>query len=309
MMCSSMGESMDTRTRFGIRFEDNGVIYAHCFNCKFKAFYKPGGHISSAMKSLLLTNGVPSTEIKRLVFEAYKEQTNITTDEEIDSSWYVPSWSPLSLPSGIDSIPSCLEKYPSNSDLLTVANYALDRGLDLNDLYWVDGEEHHIKNRFILPFHYRGSIVGYTGRYCGTTKGKRIPKYINFMPDNYVYNLDAQLSIKRKFVLLVEGVLDAYMIDGISPINNELNDNQIDIIDSLKKPVIVCPDRDKAGSKLVNIAKKKGWGVAFPDWEKKIKDPAQAAVKYGRVLTLQSIIETVEYDPLRIHLKWGFLSE
>ena len=50
-----------------------------------------------------------------------------------------------------------------------------------------------------------------------------------------------------------------------------------------------------------------GWNVAFPEWEKDIKDAADAAQRYGQLFTMKSILNSVETSNLKIQLmsrKW-----
>ena len=75
------------------------------------------------------------------------------------------------------------------------------------------------------------------------------------------------------------------------------------IIDSLNREIIVVPDRDKPGMTLVKHAMEYGWNVAFPEWDPKIKDTADAVKAYGQLFTMKSIIESVETSNLKIQLR------
>ena len=59
------------------------------------------------------------------------------------------------------------------------------------------------------------------------------------------------------------------------------------------------PDADSSGMKMVNKAVERGWGVAFPDWDN-CKDAADAAMKYGRLYTLRSILDSVVTNTTKI---------
>ena len=63
------------------------------------------------------------------------------------------------------------------------------------------------------------------------------------------------------------------------------------------------PDRDAPGEKLINQAIEFGWSVAFPDWDEKVEDVADAVLKYGRLFTIQSILKTTESNKFKIDLK------
>ena len=78
---------------------------------------------------------------------------------------------------------------------------------------------------------------------------------------------------------------------------------QRELIDNLNRKVIVVPDKDKAGSKLIEQAIEYRWSVAFPEWDKTVGDVADAVLKYGRLFTIQSILKTTESSKLKIDLK------
>ena len=80
-------------------------------------------------------------------------------------------------------------------------------------------------------------------------------------------------------------------------------DSPIIIVDKLNKDIIVVPDRDKAGSKLVERAIELGWHVSLPTWPDGINDIGDAVDKYGRLYTLHSIASEATDSALKIRLK------
>jgi len=117
-----------------------------------------------------------------------------------------------------------------------------------------------------------------------------------------VFNMDAQ-DWTRKFVIVTEGPFDAITISGVSILGSEINDIQKELINNLNRQVIVVPDRDAPGEKLINQAMEFSWSVAFPEWEDGVDDVADAVLKYGRLFTIQSILKTTESSKLKIDLK------
>ena len=114
--------------------------------------------------------------------------------------------------------------------------------------------------------------------------------------------MDAQ-HWNRKFVIVTEGPFDAITVSGVSILGSEINETQKDCINGLNRQVIVVPDRDASGQKLVDQAIEFGWSVAFPEWDKTVGDVAEAVLKYGRLFTIQSILKTTESSKLKIDLK------
>ena len=102
---------------------------------------------------------------------------------------------------------------------------------------------------------------------------------------------------------MTEGPFDAITISGVSILGSEINDIQQELINNLNRQVIVVPDRDAPGEKLVNQAIEFGWSVAFPEWDNKVEDVADAVLKYGRLFTIQSILKTTESNKFKIDLK------
>jgi len=117
-----------------------------------------------------------------------------------------------------------------------------------------------------------------------------------------VFNMDSQ-GWTRKFVLVTEGPFDAIAVSGVSILGSEVNETQRELIDGLGRQVIVVPDRDAPGQKLVDQATEFGWGVAFPEWENTVGDVADAVQKYGRLFVMESILKTTEMNKLKIDLK------
>lgn len=306
MMCHTKGESRDTRGRFGILVNGDGSIAVRCFNCKFSAKFVPGEQFSKHFEQFLREIGFTNYDIKKLNFELFKEKTNQEVSPEIKLKDNVlKRWVPMSLPEDSYPISTWAELGCNDKSFLSVVEYCYSRGIrNFNDIYWTPSKNAFYNKRFILPFRYKGNIVGYTGRFAGTPPEKSIPKYHNNMPDDYIYNLDNQSHWSRKYVILAEGVLDAYFTDGISASGNTINEEQIQIIKSLNKDIIVIPDNDKDGGELVKIALKEKWAIAFPNWGKDIKDAGAATEKYGRILTVQSIIKSAEFNPISAKLKW-----
>ena len=180
-------------------------------------------------------------------------------------------------------------------------NYLTGRGIgpDWYDFMYSSDKHWDVDKRLLIPFYWRGDIVGFTGRMF--EQSDKVKYYTDVQP-GYVFNMDAQ-DWTRKFVIVTEGPFDAITISGVSILGSEINDTQRELIDGLGRQVIVVPDRDAPGEKLINQAKEFGWSVAFPEWEDGVNDIAEAVQQYGRLFTIQSILKTTESNKLKIDLK------
>lgn len=307
MLCHTQGHGVDKRYRFGIQFNPASIAI-NCFNCGFSAAYTEGKDISKSFKFFLKEIQISEEFIKTIEFEIFKIKNNISDDnslaEKLQINNYYNKWVPADLPPNTHTLMKWLESDCQDPHFLKVVNYAINRNLfELNKFYWSTDTKKILNDRLIIPFYYKNKIVGYTARLCYDPKDKTTSKYYQMVPTDFVYNLDNQEDWNRKYVIVTEGVLDAYVVDGVSVLG-EVNQNKIDTINRLQKKVIVMPDRDKKGGDLVDAAISTGWAVSFPKWENGIKDAAQAAQKYGRLLTVHSIIQSAVYDSLDIRLKW-----
>ncbi len=311
MLCHTQGHGRDTRNRFGIQFNPQSIA-CNCFNCGFSAGYTEGGELSKSMKFFLRQIHCNEEFIKTIEFEIFKEKNKIKEVREgdvvIDTESKLKSlfqkWKSVELPKDSLRITEWLEYGLTDPQFLKVVNYAVNRHIyNLDDFYWSPERSHNLNQRLIIPYYYKRNIVGFTSRLCYDTEEKTIPKYYQQCPTDFVYNLDAQQGWSRKYALVNEGVLDAWCVDGISTLG-EIGQAKVDIINRLQKQVIVCPDRDKKGWDLVEVAIENNWSVAFPKWPQHIKDAAKASEIYGRLLTTHSIISTAVSGKEKIQLTW-----
>ncbi len=312
-LCHTQGHGRDTRHRFGIQFNQTSIAM-NCFNCSFSASYSEGEELSKSFKFFLSQLHIDDKFIKQLEFEIFKQKNQIQSirdgdvpgleDKDAKFRKLFQKWQPMDLPEDTASITTWLEYGLDDPNFLKVANYAIDRKLyDLDTFYWSPSTSHNLNQRLIIPYYYKDKIVGFTSRLCYDVADKSVPKYFQQCPQDFVYNLDHQQDWLRKYVLVTEGVLDAWCIDGVS-ILGEVGQSKVDIINRLQKEVIVCPDRDKKGGDLVDIAIENNWAVSFPKWDNDIKDAAAAAAKYGRLLTTHSVISSAVTGNDKIKLQW-----
>lgn len=288
--CAYRGESADTRGRGGVITGSDGSVSYHCFNCNLKVSYRPGWHLGYRFRKLLGWLGADDNTIRRLVIEAVRVKDLVDhTTVEPDSEPKV--FHPRSLPPDVDLV---------DNDPTALA-YCQQRAIDLTKypLLVSKRTEHNLNRRIIIPFTWNKQLIGYTSR---TWDPAVKPKYYSSYEADYVYNIDNQQP-NSQFVIVAEGPFDAISIDGIAVLSNECSEAQADIIDGLGREVIVVPDRDRAGTRLINNALEYSWTVSFPIWQETCKDINEAVVKYGKLFTLQAILAGRETTRLKIELK------
>ena len=290
--CHNNGNTVDKRGRGGLISEGETVSY-HCFNCGYKASWQPGRPVSHKLRKLLQWLNCSDDIITKLTFDVMRINDGVEVAERVLD---IPTFDTVPLPPNSVKIASITE---FNKFSITVLEYMAARNLNLDDTdyYWSDSLAY--RDRLIIPFYYEKRIVGWTAR---TITPDKKPKYLNEQQPGFVYGLDEQ-NFNKVFCIVVEGPIDAIHIDGCAIGGSEINDQQAMLINKLGKDIIVVPDRDKAGSKLVEQAIENGWGVSLPSWDIDINDVGDAVDKYGRLYTLYSIANAAETSPLKIRLR------
>jgi DNA primase len=141
-------------------------------------------------------------------------------------------------------------------------------------------------------------VVGHATRFLDD----RTPRYINDTQPGYVFGTDLQ-GRDWRYVLVVEGVFDALSIGGLAVLHADINDAQARLIRSLDREVVVVPDQDAAGMRLVDRAVELGWSVSMPEWPAEVKDANDAVIRWGRVATVITIMQARETSPIKIKLR------
>ena len=175
--------------------------------------------------------------------------------------------------------------------------YIEDRCLPEDYPYLTQDVEHSARVGFIIPFTHNNTIVGHATRYIDG----RIPKYIQDAQPGYVFGTDLQHP-DWKYAIVVEGVIDALCINGLAVLHNQINEAQSRLIRSLEKEIIVVPDQDEAGLKLIDSAVEYGYSVSVPDWPNDIKDVNDAVCRYGEITTLLMIMESRVSGNIKIEM-------
>ena len=298
--CIHNGETRDQKQRGGVIQEGNGISY-HCFNCGFKASWQPGRPFSHKMRKLLQWLGSPDDIVNKVALDVMRENEGVEVKQRLAK---LPTFDTVPLPETTRKLQEwadycAMEPGGVDKHLMKVFEYMKQRNLFLDDTdyYWTP--ELGYRDRLIIPFFYEGRIVGWTGR---SVLPDKKPKYLTEVQPGFVYGLDEQ-RYNKVFCIVVEGQIDAIHIEGCALGGSEISDQQAMLLGKLQKDIIVVPDRDKAGSKLVERAIELGYSVSMPDWKQGITDVGDAVNEYGRLYALHSIASSAEESPLKIRLR------
>jgi len=240
---------------------------------------------------LLSWLGVPETDINWLNLESlrHKNLADLANDRSMHRIANI-KFNEVSLPKTARLLEDTDTQYN---------DYLKQRGLDRNDYAFMitPNDKGRNVNRIIVPYTNKNKIVGFTSRYTDN----KIPKYINEQQKGYVFGLDLQKD-NWKYLIVAEGIFDAISVNGCAVMHNSISDIQAQQIKQQYKEVIVVPDQDKPGLRLINDAIKHGFNVSIPDWGNETKDINDAVIKYGKVKTLIDIIKSKNASSIKIKL-------
>jgi hypothetical protein len=291
----------DKRQRGGLIFNAGDAVSYHCFNCGFKASWQPGRHISQKMNQFMRNLNIPDTTISQLRLEALRlDESNNTEVRSI-----IPTFDNRALPMdaiSFEELTTFLKlpdgDYAVPTKFTEAFAYLVERKIDpwSYPFYWTN--KVGFNNRIIIPFLYKGEIVGWTARAINDAT----PKYLSEQQPGYVFNLDAQQD-NREIIICCEGPFDALSINGCALLGAEIKDSQNWLLKQLGKEIVLVPDRDHEGPRTVEQAIEYGWSVSMPEWPEGVKDVNDAVLKIGRLATLYLIVSAKESNSLKIQLR------
>ena len=291
--CQHNGSSLDKRGRGGLKSAEQGWSY-HCFNCGYTASFILGRQLTFKARRLLSWMGVTDSEIDHVNLESLKHKNihGILDDRQKTSNI-------------LSAIEFEERDLPPYAELLIeegeYRDYVRQRCVpqDFPVMVQIQNDGvHWTRPHVIIPFTYNDQIIGYTCRFLDNKQ----PKFISDSQPGYVFGTDLQHKDWTN-VIVTEGVFDALSISGLAVMHNTISDGQARLIRSLGKEIIVVPDQDTAGIELIDRAVELGWAVSIPDWPKGCKDVNDAVIKYGRLVTLLTIMAARETSRIKIELR------
>jgi len=283
--CEHNGESHDRRQRGGMKSTVQGWSY-HCFNCGYTASFVLGRNLTFKARKLLQWMNVPQEEIERINLESLKHRSIeglLGERQAIANQLQNIIFEDRLLPADTQPLNEQAEEYLRKRAA----------PLDYPFLY-----KTMPRPGVVIPFTHDNQVVGHTTRFLDD----RTPKYIQDIQPGYVFGTDLQ-GVNWQSVIVVEGVFDALSINGLAVLHAEINDAQVRLIRSLGRNVIVVPDQDEAGMRLVDRAVELGWAVSMPEWPVDVKDVNDAVIKFGKLGALLTIMQARETSKIKIELR------
>jgi len=292
--CGHRGHKSDRRGRGGIKFDGQTNWIMHCFNCRFSCGFQLGKSITPKTRDFLQWCGVDKEQVQRWSLESLQHKDLLDYIEPKRRERI--AFAEKKLPDG-----ELLDK--NNPEHKVFVDYLQGRKIDIESYPFLvtphdDSMGGRNKNRVIVPYTYNNMIVGNTSRYLD----KKIPKYINDQQAGYVFNIDIQ-SPDWQVCIVTEGIFDALSIDGVAVMHDDISPEQAVLLAQLNRRIIVVPDFDKTGLKMIDRALELGYSVSLPNWEPSIKDVNDAVVKYGKLATVLSILQNATMSKIKLEMQ------
>ena len=289
--CQYHGHKSDRRGRGGIKFDGDNWSY-HCFNCGFKCTFTLGRTLTRNTRQLLSYCGIDKDDINKYNLESLQHKDLLDFVKTKREKKKI-KFKEMHLPDAelIDVNNPKHETYVSylNKRKINVEDYPFMCSPDM------EGRQ---ADRIIVPYTYENKIVGHTSRYLDG----RTPKFINEQQQGYVFGYDLQKP-EYEVCIVSEGIFDALSINGCALTHNTISEEQAEILKNLNKKIIVVPDQDKTGLQICDRALDLGFYVSIPNWENDVKDINDSVIKYGKLATLLSILQSATNSKIKIEIK------
>lgn len=288
--CGHRGHRSDTRQRGGIKFEGPNWVM-HCFNCGYSCSFTVGKSIGAKTRSFLKWCGVDEEQIQKWSLESLQNRDLleiVLQKRKLENIKFKTK-----------KLPDSEKLSEDNPRHKIFVEYLNKRKINLQEFtFYVNPDAKH-RNQYgiIIPYYYKEKLVGHTTRFIDN----KTPKYINDQQAGYVFNIDKQKN-DSQVCIVTEGIFDALSIDGVALMHDDISKEQAVVLAQLNRKIIVVPDYDKAGLKITDRALELGYHVSLPLWED-VKDVNDAVIKYGKLPTLLSILESATMSKIKIEMR------
>jgi hypothetical protein len=289
--CHNRGHNVDKRGRGGIHMDGENWSY-HCFNCGFKCGFMLGKQLTKNTKQLLSWCGMDPDDINKYSLESLQHR-DLLDFVKVKREKKKVKFKEMTLPEA--------ELIDVNDPRHQIfVEYLHKRSIDISRYPYMctPDEIGRNSNRIIIPFTFENKIVGHTSRFLDDRK----PKFISEQQSGYLFGYDLQKP-EWQVCIVTEGIFDALSIDGCALTTNGISEEQAELLRRLNRKIIVVPDQDKSGMDVINRALDLGFHVSIPNWEPGVKDTNDAVVKYGKVATLLSILQSATNSKIKLEVK------
>ena len=306
ILCKVCNDHGRKGPRAAFRFEDDGLAY-HCFNCGHKATYH--SHYKSVPNDadkVFNAFGIPSEEVNKLRLHSLQqkdEHGQLVQNHKKEGLVINPKELPVP-----DHFYSLADAENDDKWAEVARAYLEDRRIDHTQypFYLSTGipkkylgpesqkavfikQAQKWTKRIIVPIYKDGKLVFYQGR---DMTGRAVKKYESpsVSKDRVIYGFDQLFADEDRPLYVAEGFFDAFHINGVALLGNELTEPQINWLNKSKREKVYIPDRFGDGLKNALKALDEEWSVSTPEIGD-CKDINDAIVKYGQLYVHDTLKE------------------
>lgn len=301
--CAVCGDGSRTKgPRGGWKFDGEDAGY-NCFNCGIHGSFTPEEEypMSKDMKKILIAFGVPKKEYSKILFRLREADPNFKPREKTKKEQSIEKMisNAFPMPDFVQPLENVIDSEVGTKCLAVLE----DKHVDYKDYpFFVSTGVTKSKNptdksnakitvnRLIIPIFYKEHLIMLQAK---DITGRSKNPYINIgSVSSTIYGLD-RLNPSHKYVMVTEGFWDAYHLNGVAVITNNISSFQLGLLNELEKDKVVVPDRMGDYNTLANRGVASGWGISAPKEFKNIKDVTDCVKKYGKLYTLYILMNNV----------------
>lgn len=308
VLCKVCNDSGKKGKRAGFKFDIGDVVGYHCFNCGHATKYDPiiSETMPAKMIQVLESFGIPQDQWQQVLFSslAYRREhsSHIEQKPRLDIE-------PTAIPLPKHFYPLA-EASPDDKWAEITKYYLEDRGIDPTQYPFMLA--HKMGNntldrwfqRLIIPIYKDSKLIFYIGRDVTEQHQK---KYLSpdFSKEKVIYGFDRVFEKSDTPIYIVEGWFDAFAINGVAILGNEISEAQAIWLNRSHKEKVYIPDKRGNGRMAAEQALQLGWSVSTPDVGTDVKDMNDAIKKYGRLYVMKTIAEQTTADGFTARSRLG----
>lgn len=280
--------------RAAFLFADGSTAF-NCFNCGTSTVYDPSKHrsIPDKMAEILQDFNISETEWQGAMMLSMAARDADGTAGVAAKAQGSIEPKEIILPPEFYYIKDGLDREDTWSQI--AVHYLNDRKIDPSSYPFMlckktdNPHMHKWRGRVIFPIYKAGKLIYYQGRDL-TNKLKKKYESPSEPKDKVMYGFEKLFERTGVPLYIVEGFMDAYVIDGIAILGNRITPAQISWLNKSNRKKVYIPDRLGDGKKVAEQCLKLGWHISTPEVGS-CKDMNAAVMKYGRIYVMKSIAE------------------
>jgi hypothetical protein len=297
--CEVCGDGTHAKgPRGGWLFKDDSAFY-NCFNCGIDGSFDPSRDhpLSKDMKKIFDSFNVPYSDYVILSKKTDKKTGKKTTSVNKITQLKIPEYF-TELKLSQSHIGTTAKEFLLNEKCINYKDY---------DFYVIDQIAPSLSpedkalakfayGRLVIPSYHNGRMIYYETRDLGisnnSTKKYLTPKGVSKAKSFYFYDRIYQNTNTPLFIC--EGFFDAYHVNGIATMENDLSSYQEDVLKKTSRPIVVIPDNNGDSNTLVEKCLRNNWGVSFVD--ESCKDVTESVKKFGKMITFYNLSKNIKME-------------